>query len=93
MTTSEVIPMDLTLAFNIAITLVSFLGGWLLKSLFERIRSLEIADINMAKEFSDIRVLLPSAYVRRDDFKELGDNIFSALRRIEDKLDTKVDKE
>lgn len=39
-----------------------------------------------------VRETLPTHYVRRDDFKDLGDNIFSALRRIEDKLDNKVDK-
>lgn len=80
------------LAFNIAIALIAFLGGWLLKTLFERIRQLESADRDMAREVAALRVDLPSFYVRRDEFRQLGDSIFETLRRIEDKLDRKVDK-
>lgn len=84
--------MDLNMVFNLGLTIISFLGGWLLKSVFDRIKELETADKERAKEISAIREILPSQYVRRDDFKELGDSIFQALRRIEDKLDQKVDK-
>lgn len=80
------------LAFNIAIALIAFLGGWLLKTLFERIRQLESADRDMAREVAALRVDLPSFYVRKDEFRQLGDSIFETLRRIEDKLDRKVDK-
>lgn len=85
--------MDLMLAFNTAMTLVSFLGGWLLKSLFDRIRALEIADKELMKSVTDLREILPTNYVRRDTFEKLGDNIFETLRRIEDKIDKKADKE
>lgn len=85
--------MDLSLAFNIAMTLVSFLGGWLLKSLFDRIRSLEDADHKLTEAISAIREALPTHYVRRDTFEKLGDSIFEALRRIEDKIDKKADKD
>lgn len=84
--------MDLALAFNIAMSLIAFLGGWLLKTLFDRIKDLETADKAIAKELAELRVDMPSHYVRKDEFRQLGDNIFEALRRIEDKLDRKVDK-
>jgi hypothetical protein len=84
--------MDLALAFNIAMSLVAFLGGWLMKSLFERIKGLEDADKELSRQVGKLREELPSAYVRRDDFKESLDNMFALLRRIEDKLDKKVDK-
>lgn len=84
--------MDISLAFNVAMTLVSFLGGWLLKSLFDRIRALEDADRKMADAVSAIREALPTYYVRQDAFAKLGDHIFEALRRIEDKIDLKADK-
>lgn len=84
--------MDLTLAFNIAISVIAFLGGWLLKTLFERITALEDVDRSIASELAELRVELPSHYVRKDEFRQLGDSIFEALRRIEDKLDRKVDK-
>jgi len=84
--------MDLHLAFNVAMSIVAFLGGWLLKTLFERIKSLEKADHELAKEVAQLRVDLPTHYVSKGDFQQLGDNIFNTLRRIEDKLDRKVDK-
>lgn len=85
-------PMDLALAFQIAMTLVAFLGGWLVKTLFERMKDIEHDMRGLTKEVGQLRVDLPSYYTRRDEFKELGDNIFESLRRIEDKIDRKADK-
>lgn len=84
--------IDFAVAFNITLSVVSVLGGWLLKSLFERIKDLEIADKEWAVQVAKLREELPTHYVRRGDLKELTDGIFSMLRRIEDKLDSKVDK-
>lgn len=95
--------ITLQTAFQLAVSLIAFLGGFLLKSLFSRIRTLEIADLNVAKQVSALREELPVSYVRREEFKEALDmirednktsldRIFSALRRIEDKLDSKADK-
>ena len=58
-------------------------------------RRLDACENNMASlqlAISLVRETLPTHYVRRDDFKDLGDHIFSALRRIEDKLDLKQDR-
>lgn len=79
--------------FNLAMVVVSTLGGWLLKTLFTRLRDLEKADIQLAQAVNDLRVEMPTHYVSKTDFQQMGDNIFQALRRIEDKLDKKVDKE
>lgn len=94
--------MDLALAFNIAMSICAFLGGWLLKTLFDRIGGLEKADRELAQDMhiaitevrtdlAHLRAELPDRFVRRDDFKEALDNIFQAIRRLEDKLD-KVEK-
>lgn len=85
--------MDLALAFNMAVALVAALGGWLVKSLFERIKGLELADSKLADQVSQLREALPALYVRRDDFKEALNNIFGLLRRIEDKMDNKADRD
>lgn len=77
---------------QLLLTLLGTLIGWLVKGLFDRMKTLESADRELAAQISGLREALPSNYVRRDDFKALGDNIFEALRRIEDKLDRKVDK-
>lgn len=106
--------VELSTAFNIALSLVAFFGGWFMKVLFERIKRLEDADEKMTEGFSamrdqtmsamtEIRVELPTNYISKTDFKALGDNIFNAIRslgtdtreslkRIEEKLDMKVDK-
>jgi hypothetical protein len=84
--------LDYPLIFQLAMSIVSVLGGWLLKSLFERIKDLEIADKLWAQAVATLREELPTYYVRRDSLKELSDSLFSTLRRIEDKLDKKVDK-
>ncbi len=87
--------MDLALAsilVSVAMTLISGLLGWLLKSSFDRITAIETENKSLQGQISVVRELLPERYVRRDDFKALGDNIFDALRRIETKLDGKADK-
>jgi len=77
---------------QLLLTLVGVLFGWLVKGLFDRIKAMETADKELIAQVSALRELLPLNYVRRDDFQKLGDSIFDALRRIEDKLDKKADK-
>lgn len=87
--------MDLAIVsiiVSIAMTLISGLLGWLLKSSFERIKSVEEKNEGLQAQIGAVRELLHERFVRRDDFKDLGDNIFEALRRIETKLDGKADK-
>ena len=77
---------------NVVLGIVSAL---LKRTLDANEKRLEACENNMSSlqlAISLVRETLPTHYVRRDDFKDLGDNIFSALRRIEDKLDNKVDK-
>ena len=46
----------------------------------------------MIKALNDLRVEMPTTYVRQAQHKDSLDNIFNALRRIEDRIDNKVDK-
>ena len=77
---------------QLLLTLFASVIGWLVKGLFERIKGLEIADTELAKEISELRVELPTHYTSKNDFKEFIDNVFNMLRRIEDKIDRKADK-
>lgn len=63
-----------------------------MKTLFDRIDNLEQADNRMTQALNDLRVELPSRYVDKEDFVRVSDQMLSALGRIEDKLDKKVDK-
>jgi regulator of replication initiation timing len=84
--------VDLRTAFDIALSLITFLGGWLMKTLFDRIDKLEEADNRMTQALNDLRVELPSRYVDKEDFIRVSNKMLSTLERIEDKLDKKVDK-
>ena len=88
----ENIPMWVQWTFNILLLLVGGLVSWLMKSVFDRIAELQKADSGLAKEVNDLKVALPTHYVLKTEHTEGLNAIFSALRRIEDKLDNKADK-
>lgn len=67
--------------FNIAILLVSFFGGWVLKRIYTAIDRLD----------DDVRSM-PGRYVAKDDFYKNIDRIEGKIDRILDKLDQKADK-
>lgn len=84
--------MDMRTAFDLAMGGVSFLGAWFVKVIFDRMERLEQALRDEAKELANLRVAMATDYTSKDDFKTMADAIFGALRRIEEKLDRKVDK-
>ena len=77
---------------QLLLTLIGILIGWMVKGLFDRIRKLEEADAAIASQVAQLRVDLPTHYVSKGDFQQLAESLFNTLRRIEDKLDRKVDK-
>lgn len=85
--------IDLNLAFQIALGVFGPLVGWLLKALFDRLAKLEERGDAMVREVHAMRVEMPTHYVRKEDHEKALDNIFQALRRIEEKLDMKADKQ
>ena len=84
--------MDTQTAFNIVLSLVSFLGGWVLNSLRDSIRALQKTDSELADKVQRIEVLVAGTYVKRDDMDRLGAALFAKLDKIEAKLDGKADK-
>jgi len=78
--------------FNIAITLIGFLGGWVLNSLKASMEALQKADHELTIKVQSVEVLVAGSYVKRDDLDKLGGAIFAKLDKIEAKLDSKVDK-
>ena len=84
--------MDTQTAFNIAVGLVAFFGGWVLNSLKDSINSLRRSDNELADKVQHIELLVAGEYVKRDDIKELSAALFHKLDKIESKLDGKADK-
>lgn len=84
--------MDLQVAFNIAVALIAFLGGWVLNSLRASIDGLQKADSSLTEKVQHIEVLVAGSYVKRDDMDRLTVALFTKLDKIEAKLDGKADK-
>jgi len=78
--------------FNIAVGLVGALGGWILNTLWQEIKTMQQTDEKLADKVAAIEILVAGQYVKRDDMQILSTAIFAKLDRIEDKLDGKADK-
>jgi predicted outer membrane lipoprotein len=59
-------------------------AGWMLKALHAEIKEARQEHAALARE-------LPSTYARRDDVRDGFSEVRDTLKRIEDKLDRKVD--
>lgn len=70
--------MDWQNAFNVVFGLAAAACGWMLKMFSERLKS-----------HDDRLELLPATYARRDDVKDMKQEILHALQRIENKVDLK----
>lgn len=67
--------------------------GFLLNVVWQAVKDLQKADKVLAERVGEIEVLVAGSYITRTDFTNVTDVIFRKLDRIEDKLDTKKDKE
>jgi len=83
---------DYQIAFNVLLSLVAFLGGWILNSVRDSVKSLHTSDEVLANKVQAIEVLVAGQYVKRDDMERSIAAIFSKLDRIEQKIDAKADK-
>ena len=84
--------MDPQTIINAAIALVGFLGGWILKVVWEGVKELQSADKILAEKVNTIEILIAGTYMSKQDFDKIAAAIFAKLDKIEDKLDRKVDK-
>jgi len=84
--------MDSQTIINTAIALVGFLGGWILKVIWEAVKELQIADKILVDKVNTIEILIAGNYMSKQDFDKIAAAIFAKLDKIDDKLDRKVDK-
>lgn len=78
--------------FNIVVLVCSGFGSWIIRTLFAQIKELQIANAKKDEQISNIQILIAGQYVRRDDLDKLINALFAKLDKIDEKLDTKVDK-
>tara|TARA_R110002050_G_scaffold116680_1_gene233164 strand:- start:137 stop:424 length:288 start_codon:yes stop_codon:yes gene_type:complete len=90
--------MEYQLVVNIALGLVSFLGGWVFKMVWSRITTLDEdlwelqkhheEDLKIVRrEMSELALSLPEKYVAKADLDKLEDFINERFNKLEQKLD------
>ena len=84
--------LSLQLILDLAIGLAAFFGAWVLKTISAAVNDLRKRDDSLSKEVHAIHILIAGDYVKRAELEKIFTEMFSSLRRIEDKLDQKVDK-
>ena len=70
---------------SITLSCVSAVMGWFLRELWVMVKE-------MKKDIGDLEVHVSANFVRKDELKDLRNEIINHLLRIEDKLDGKADK-
>ena len=78
--------------FQILTTVFGVVGGWVLKTFWSELKTLQKADARLVEKVAAIEVLVAGEYARRDEIERLSAALFQKLDRIEAKLDTKADK-
>lgn len=88
--------MDFQFAFNVALGLIAFLGGWIMNNFRDNLKDLYEKNNIQIDKLQDIHILVAGQYVKREEmYKEiekLSVAIFNKLDKIDNKLDEKLDK-
>ena len=77
--------MDFQSAFNLAVGIITFLGGWIIKSFSDNVRDLQV-------KVQDLQVMVAGQYVTHADLEKMINAVFNKLDKIEEKIDKKADK-
>lgn len=68
-------------------TVVGLVGGWFLKMLFSNIAEIKKDHMTINQVITDLRVELPTDYVKKTELTMAQRDILTALRRLENKMD------
>ena len=84
--------MDWQTLFNIALGIVGFLGGMVLKTVLEFIKEMKDEQKTIVQDVKELSETLHEDFVRKDDFNAAITRIENTCNKILDKLDAKADK-
>lgn len=84
--------MDSQTLINALIGGFSAAVAFILRVLWEGLRDLQRADVDLAAKVADIQLLVAGNYVKKDELDGIIKALFAKLDKIEDKLDKKVDR-
>lgn len=66
--------------------------AFILRVIWEGLRELQKADVDLTSKISEIQLLVAGSYVKKDELDGVIKALFTKLDKIEDKLDKKVDR-
>lgn len=66
--------------------------GFLLKTVWDAVKDLQVADKDLAEKVKEIQILVAGTYVTKTELSQVMDRVLNQLDRIEHKLDGKADK-
>jgi hypothetical protein len=78
--------MDWQTAFDVAMALAGFMGGWILTSIKDSMEALRLREEALMNKVQHIEVLVAGSYVRREDLEKIAKSLFDKLDTIEEKL-------
>ena len=84
--------MDTQTMINALIGGFSAAVAFILRVLWEGLRELQRADVELTAKVSDMQLLVAGNYVKKDELDGIIKALFAKLDKIEDKLDKKVDR-
>lgn len=67
-------------------------GAFILRVIWEGLRELQKADVDLIAKINRIQLLVAGNYVKKDEVDAIVKALFTKLDKIEDKLDKKVDR-
>lgn len=88
----EMAYMDYQVMFNIALGGFSFLAGFLIKNLWEEVKSLQETDKKTLDRLSDIETLVAGNYITRTEFSHTMDRLFTKVDLIASSVAAKADR-
>ena len=72
---------------NWVLTAAGTILGFLLNSVWQAVKDLQLADKQLADKLATIEVLVAGEYVRKDEFDRVIQRLFEKLDHIEEKFD------
>tara|TARA_Y100000401_G_scaffold88682_1_gene74185 strand:- start:217 stop:507 length:291 start_codon:yes stop_codon:yes gene_type:complete len=95
--------MDYQILINIAVGVITLMGGWIFKLLLGAINEMkkEHNDLmvrhhedvdKIYNRYTDLALQLPEKYVSKEDFKMFADRLSDRFDRLEEKIDNLKDR-
>lgn len=77
---------------NVLLTGASIMLGAMLRTIWTGVKDLEQSDKEINDKLTKIEVTVAGNYIKRAEFNEIVQRLFTKLDAIDQKLDAKVDK-